>query len=95
MHIMVHPNTAWAVCDYRACYLLYDVTICLGELLGSTMNNLGRLLRTPSGCGEQNMLSFAPDVFVTLYLHTADLLDATTREKAFKHFQDGYSNELR
>uniref|UniRef100_F7BB43 Uncharacterized protein n=1 Tax=Ciona intestinalis TaxID=7719 RepID=F7BB43_CIOIN len=65
-----------------------------GDILGSTMNNLGSLLRTPSGCGEQNMLGFAPDVFVTLYLHSAGKLDATVRAKAFKHFQTGYSNEL-
>ena len=41
------------------------------------------------------MLSFAPDVFVTLYLNASGLLDAETREKAYKHFYDGYSNELR
>nr|CAB3229046.1 alpha-2-macroglobulin homolog precursor [Phallusia mammillata] len=65
-----------------------------GDILGNTLSNLGRLLRKPSGCGEQNMLSFAPDVFVTLYLHRANQLDAATKQKAFDHFHTGYSNEL-
>ena len=63
--------------------------------MGSTTNNLGGLLKEPTGCGEQNMLSFAPDVFVTKYLETAGRLDAETREKAYKHFLTGYQNELK
>lgn len=59
------------------------------------MHNLGRLLHTPGGCGEQNMIGFAPDVFVTLYLNNAGILDQETREKAYRHFQEGYSNELK
>ena len=62
--------------------------------MGNTLNNLGRLLKAPYGCGEQNMVNFAPDVFVTLYLHKADRLDATTRKKAFEHFYNGYMKEL-
>ena len=59
------------------------------------MSNLGRLLRAPGGCGEQNMLSFAPDVFVTLYLDRIDQLDADTEADAFQHIMDGYINELK
>ncbi|XP_076814766.1 CD109 antigen-like isoform X2 [Clavelina lepadiformis] len=66
-----------------------------GDILGGTMNNLGRLLKMPSGCGEQNMLGFAPDVFVTLYLERAGTLDAETQRKAFQHFQTGYMNQLK
>ena len=63
--------------------------------MGSSMINLGRLLRAPSGCGEQNMLSFAPDVFVTLYLKRVNQLDEETRKKAYQHIVDGYMNELK
>lgn len=59
------------------------------------MANLGRLLRAPTGCGEQNMLAFAPDVFVTLYLQETNQLDEATRKKAYKHIVDGYINQLR
>jgi len=40
------------------------------------------------------MVNFAPDVFVTLYLHKANRLDAATRKKAFEHFYNGYMKEL-
>ena len=66
----------------------------LGDILGNTLNNLGRLLKAPYGCGEQNMVNFAPDVFVTLYLHKANRLEAATRKKAFEHFYNGYMKEL-
>ena len=61
----------------------------------SSMSNLGRLLRFPGGCGEQNMISFAPDVFVTLYLRRVMQLDAATQKKAYEHIKEGYINELR
>ena len=66
-----------------------------GDLMGSTTANLGELLREPTGCGEQNMQGFAPDVFVTLYLQRAGKLDDVTKEKAFGHFTQGYQNQLK
>ena len=63
--------------------------------MGSTASNLGALLREPTGCGEQNMVSFAPDVFVTLYLQKADRLDQKTKEKAYEHFLQGFQNQLK
>jgi len=65
-----------------------------GDLMGSTTANLGELLREPTGCGEQNMQGFAPDVFVTLYLQRAGKLDDVTKNKAFGHFTQGYQNQL-
>ena len=61
----------------------------------SSMSNLGRLLRTPSGCGEQNMIRFAPVVFVTLYLRRVMQLDAATQKQAYEHIMQGYINELK
>lgn len=63
--------------------------------MGSTINNLGDLLNEPGGCGEQNMINFAPDVFITLYLESADRLDGEVKEKAYRHFLKGYQNELK
>lgn len=58
------------------------------------MSNLGSLLRAPGGCGEQNMLSFAPDVFITLYLQRVQKLTPEIEMEAFQHISDGYMNEL-
>lgn len=41
-----------------------------GDLLGQSINGLANLLQMPSGCGEQNMLNFAPDVYILKYLET-------------------------
>lgn len=32
------------------------------------LQNLGHLIRMPYGCGEQNMINFAPNVFILQYL---------------------------
>jgi len=36
--------------------------------MGQSMDGLGDLLRMPYGCGEQNMIDFAPDVYILKYL---------------------------
>lgn len=41
-----------------------------GNLLGQSLSGLGSLLQMPSGCGEQNMLKFAPDVYILKYLES-------------------------
>lgn len=40
----------------------------LGDLFGPALNNIDRLIRIPYGCGEQNMIRFAPAVFAAAYL---------------------------
>lgn len=42
--------------------------------MGPALNNLNNLVQLPTGCGEQNMIRFAPLVSVTKYLrHTSQL----------------------
>jgi len=65
-----------------------------GDIMRSTASNLGSLMREPTGCGEQNMLSFAPDVFISLYLENNDMMDAEMRNTAYQHFIKGYQNQL-
>jgi len=75
--------------------LLENVLLVTGDILGSTRTNLGKLLKTPTGCGEQNMLNFAPDVFVTLYLQQIGRLTEEMRKTATQHMIDGYMNQMR
>jgi len=35
--------------------------------MGQSLDGLGNLLQMPCGCGEQNMLHFAPDVYILKY----------------------------
>ncbi|KAF3850306.1 hypothetical protein F7725_020025 [Dissostichus mawsoni] len=39
-----------------------------GDILGPSISGLGSLIKLPSGCGEQNMINFAPNIFVLQYL---------------------------
>ena len=39
-----------------------------GSYLTQTIEGLEKLLQMPFGCGEQNMILFAPNVFVARYL---------------------------
>jgi A-macroglobulin TED domain len=38
--------------------------------MGQSLSGLGNLLAMPCGCGEQNMIYFAPDVYILKYLQS-------------------------
>ncbi|KAH3835183.1 hypothetical protein DPMN_108530 [Dreissena polymorpha] len=70
------------------------VVTAIGDLLGPTVNNLDKLLQMPTGCGEQTMLGFAPDVFVTNYLTATNQLTGDIEDKAISFMEKGYQREL-
>ena len=43
--------------------------IVIGDVMGPTLKNLDKLLKLPFGCGEQNMINFAPNLYILDYLH--------------------------
>lgn len=47
-----------------------------------------------SGCGEQNMLNFVPNIVVLDYLSVVDDLDETIKSKAIEFLLSGYQREL-
>ena len=57
--------------------------------MGPTVNNLDKLLRMPNGCGEQTMLGFAPDIFVTNYLSATYQLSSEVKQKALGFMEKG------
>ena len=56
----------------------------LGDLMGPTLK-ADSLLRLPSGCGEQNMVNFAPSIYIMKYLSSVEQLSESIENKA-KHF---------
>jgi uncharacterized protein YfaS (alpha-2-macroglobulin family) len=62
--------------------------------MGPTIDGLDSLLRLPTGCGEQNMLNFAPAVYIARYLDTVGQLTAEIRKKALLYMQTGYQREM-
>ncbi|KAF4104021.1 hypothetical protein G5714_015008 [Onychostoma macrolepis] len=58
----------------------------LGDLMGRALRNIGDLLAMPYGCGEQNMLLFAPNIYILQYLQSS-----YQRELTYKHYDGSYS----
>ncbi|GCB79626.1 hypothetical protein scyTo_0017924, partial [Scyliorhinus torazame] len=67
----------------------------LGDIMGSAMENLDGLLRLPTGCGEQNMVKFAPNVYVQRYLNKTQQLTGEIQDRAVGYLQRGYQNQLK
>jgi CD109 antigen len=65
-----------------------------GNVLAQTIQGLDGLLQMPFGCGEQNMINFAPDVFVSRYLKETEQLRPEVRAKAELLMLTGYQREL-
>ncbi|MEE6510015.1 hypothetical protein FKM82_028976 [Ascaphus truei] len=66
----------------------------IGDVMGPTVNNLDNLLRLPFGCGEQNMIHFAPNVFVLKYLQKTKQLCAEVESEAVDYLLQGYQRQL-
>lgn len=65
-----------------------------GNMLSQTINGLEGLLRMPFGCGEQNMLLFAPNVFIARYLKATGQLKPEVMAKAEIMMLTGYQRQL-
>ena len=72
---------------------LFHVTFfwVLGDLMGPTLK-VDSLLRLPYGCGEQNMVNFAPSIYIMKYLSSVEQLSESIENKAKNIMRTG--NEL-
>ena len=66
----------------------------VGDIMGPALNNLDKLLKMPYGCGEQNMLNFAPDIFIIKYLTAIGQATSAIVSKAKRYMTAGYQREL-
>ncbi|XP_010015515.1 PREDICTED: alpha-2-macroglobulin-like protein 1 [Nestor notabilis] len=66
----------------------------LGDILGTALDNVDELLQMSSGCGEQNMVHFAPNVFITRYLEETGQLTPEIKQKAIGYLESGYQRQL-
>ncbi|KAK1889430.1 CD109 antigen [Dissostichus eleginoides] len=66
----------------------------VGDILGPSISGLGSLIKLPSGCGEQNMINFAPNIFVLQYLSAVGRADPETTTRATDFMRKGYEREL-
>lgn len=77
----------WSVCQVELWSL--SLFASAGDLMGRAMQNLDRLLAMPYGCGEQNMVLFAPNIFILNYLKSTGQLTQNILEKATHFLESG------
>ncbi|KAM9388182.1 alpha-2-macroglobulin-like protein 1 [Phaethornis superciliosus] len=65
-----------------------------GDLMGTALQNLDHLVQMPHGCGEQNMVLFAPIVYVLQYVEKTRQLTPEIKEKATGFLRNGYQIQL-
>ncbi len=65
-----------------------------GSFLSQTLEGLEDLLRMSYGCGEQNMLNFAPNVFVARYLEQTGQLKPELTARVEHLMLTGYQRQL-
>jgi CD109 antigen len=83
------PDLLQVVPDSQRAYVAVT-----GSLLAQTIQGLDQLLQMPFGCGEQNMILFAPDAFILKYLKSTQQLKPEVQAKAEMLLITGYQREL-
>ncbi|KFV85384.1 Ovostatin, partial [Struthio camelus australis] len=66
----------------------------VGDIMGTAMQNVQQLLQMPFGCGEQNMVLFAPNIYVLDYLNKTEQLSEEVKSKAIGYLVSGYQKQL-
>ncbi|XP_078262106.1 CD109 antigen-like [Rhinoraja longicauda] len=66
----------------------------IGDILGPSINGLEDLLQMPYGCGEQNMIRFAPNIYILQYLTAVNHVTEEMEAKAMSYMIQGYQREL-
>ncbi|NP_075591.1 murinoglobulin-1 precursor [Rattus norvegicus] len=66
----------------------------MGDILSSAIKNTQNLIQMPYGCGEQNMVLFAPNIYVLKYLNETQQLTEKIKSKALGYLRAGYQREL-
>lgn len=67
----------------------------VGDIFGKALSNLDKLIKMPIGCGEQTMLSLAPDIAIYDYLSASQKLTPALKTTLETYIRAGVQNELR
>ncbi len=88
-HILDTSIPEFAIADSGRVYIALT-----SSFLTQTIEGLEGLIQMPFGCGEQNMIVFAPDVYITKYLQESGQIKPEIMAKAEKLMITGYQREL-
>ncbi|ETE63520.1 antigen, partial [Ophiophagus hannah] len=70
------------------------VKTLLSDKLSSSISGLESLVKMPYGCGEQNMITFAPNIYILDYLSKTGNLRTQFKSKVVSYMREGYQREL-
>lgn len=62
-----------------------------GDIMGTAIQNVHQLLQMPFGNGEQNMVLFAPNIYVLDYLDKTRQLSEDVKSKTIGYLVSGES----
>jgi len=66
-----------------------------GDVMAASLKNIGNLVRLPTGCGEQNMIRLAPNVYLLDYMKSNSKKDEELEEKALGYMRIGIERQAR
>ena len=66
----------------------------VGDIMGPSIQNINKFVQIPMGCGEQNLLLLAPNVYIAEYLNSANKLTSALKTELSNNVIMGYSREL-
>uniref|UniRef100_S4RNR5 Alpha-macroglobulin-like TED domain-containing protein n=1 Tax=Petromyzon marinus TaxID=7757 RepID=S4RNR5_PETMA len=65
-----------------------------GDIIGPSLTGLDQLIQMPYGCGEQNMINFAPGIYIRMYLDVSRQTTPDIAAKSLNYMNSGYEREL-
>ena len=64
-----------------------------GDIMAPALENVGNLVRLPTGCGEQNMVGLVPNIYVLQYLEGTNQKEPELEKKAKEFMEIGYNRQ--
>merc|ERR1719347_1683526 len=64
-----------------------------GDIMAPALENVGNLVRLPTGCGEQNMVGLVPNIYLLQYLNSTKQPSKELERKAKNYMEIGYTRQ--
>ena len=64
-----------------------------GDIMAPALENVGNLVRLPTGCGEQNMVGLVPNIYLLQYLDGTKQREPELEKKAKEFMYIGYNRQ--
>jgi len=64
-----------------------------GDIMAPALENVGNLVRLPTGCGEQNMVGLVPNIYLLQYLDSTNQKKPELQKKAKEYMRIGYDRQ--